>query len=38
MVVDQTFKGGAWLNDKKKPNLGGLQLLKEVPNIKTMLK
>jgi hypothetical protein len=33
MVVDQTFEGG-----RKRPNLGGLQLLKDVLDIKTMLK
>jgi hypothetical protein len=38
MVVDQAFKGGAWLNGKKRSNLGSLQLLKEVLDIKTMLK
>jgi hypothetical protein len=38
MVVDQTFEGGAWLSGRKRPNLGGLQLLKKVLNIKTMLK
>jgi len=38
MVIDQAFEGGAWLGGKKRPNLGGLQLLKEVFDIKTMLK
>jgi hypothetical protein len=38
MVVDQAFEGGAWLGGKKVQTLGGLQLLKEVLNIKTMLK
>jgi len=27
MVVDQAFEGGAWLGDKKKPHMGGLQFL-----------
>jgi hypothetical protein len=38
MVVDQTFERGAWLSGKKRLNLGGFQLLKEVLDIKTMLK
>jgi hypothetical protein len=38
MVVDQTFEGGAWLGGKKRSNLGGLRLLKEIINVKIMLK
>jgi hypothetical protein len=38
MVVDQVFERDAWFGGKKRPNLGSLQLLKEVFNIKTMLK
>jgi hypothetical protein len=37
MVFDQAFEGGAWLVSQKKANLEGLQLLKEVLDIKTML-
>jgi hypothetical protein len=36
MAIDQTFEGGAWLGGRKRPNLGGLQLLQEVLDIKTM--
>jgi hypothetical protein len=25
MVFDQAFEGDAWLSDKKRPNMGGLQ-------------
>jgi hypothetical protein len=38
MVVDETFEGSAWFNGRKRPNLEGFQLLKEVIDIKTMLK
>jgi len=38
MVVDQTFERGAWLGGKKRPNLRSFQLLKEIYDIKTMLK
>ncbi len=38
MVIDQTFEGGAWLDGRKRPNLGGLQLLQGVLDIKTMPK
>jgi hypothetical protein len=38
MVVNQAFEGGAWLGGKKRPNIGSLQLLKEVLDIKSMLK
>jgi len=36
MAVDQALEGGAWLSGRKSPNLGGLQLLQEVLDIKTM--
>jgi hypothetical protein len=38
MVVHQTFERDAWFSGKKGQNLGGFQLLKEVFDIKTMLK
>jgi len=38
MVIDQTFEGSTWLNGKKRPNMRGLQLLKEIFDIKTMLR
>jgi hypothetical protein len=38
MVFNQAFEGNAWLGGRKRPNLGGLQLPKEVPDLKTMLK
>jgi hypothetical protein len=38
MVVDKTFERGAWLSGNKRPNMGGLQLLKEVLDVNTMLK